>query len=96
MSHPKHPCQSNNSDFNSNKEIEEMANELKHNLLKNWSIERYWDGNMVICGEIYNDEKCRFRDGTFVRTSRLEFVDFKNHVAKTKNSVYNLEERSKR
>ena len=63
------------------------------NLLKNWTVETYWDGNVVIRGEIYNDEKGRFEDGTKIRTSRVLFIDFENRVARTRNSIYNLEER---
>ena len=64
--------------------------ELKPNLIKNWTIEK-WGNSVVICGNIYNDQKNRFRDGTSIHTSRVEHVDFVNGVAKTKNSTYNLE-----
>ena len=70
--------------------------ELKQNLLKNWKIEPYWDGNIVIYGEIYNDSKNRFSDGSHIRTSRVHYIDFVEGVAKTKNSTYNLENRSSR
>ena len=70
--------------------------ELKPNLLKNWTIEPYWDGNIVIYGEIYNDTKNRFPDGTHIRTSAVHHVDFVEGIAKTKNSTYNLEKRSRR
>lgn len=65
--------------------------ELKPNLLKNWQIERHWDGNIVIYGEIYNDTKERFADGSHIRTSRVESIDFLSGIVKTKNSTYNLE-----
>ena len=70
--------------------------ELKQNLLKNWSIETFWDGSVVIYGEIYNDTKNRFSDGTHIRTSRVQYIDFVESVVKTKNSTYNLEKRSRR
>lgn len=69
--------------------------ELKENLLKNWEIIRHWDGNIVICGEIYNDTKKRFVDGSCIRTSRVESIDFVSGIVKTKNSIYNLEKRSR-
>lgn len=66
------------------------------NLLKNWTVENRWDGNVVLCGEIYNDEKGRFEDGTNIRTSRVLFIDFENRVARTQNAIYNLEERKEK
>ena len=69
--------------------------ELKPNLLKNWTIENYWDGSVVIYGEIYNDTKNRFSNGTHIRTSRVHYIDFVEGIAKTKNSTYNLEKRSR-
>ena len=70
--------------------------ELKPNLLKNWKVEHYWDGNVVIYGEIYNDTKNRFSDGSHIRTSRVHYIDFVEGVAKTKNSTYNLGKRGNR
>ena len=64
--------------------------ELKPNFLKNWKIEMFWDGCIVLYGEIYNDAKGRFADGTHIRTSRVEYIDFVDGVAKTKNSTYNI------
>ena len=69
--------------------------ELKPNLLKNWKIEPYWDGNIVIYGEIYNDTKKRFADGSHIRTSRVEKIDFGLGIVETKNSIYNLEKRGR-
>ncbi len=65
-------------------------NELKPNFITDWHIEK-WGDAFVICGNIHNDTKGRFRDGTDIHTSRLEHVDFVNGIAKTKNSTYNLE-----
>lgn len=78
------------------REEKEMQNELKPNLLKNWEIQKYWDGSMVIRGDIYNDSRGRFKDGTPIRTSKLKYVDFEKLLAKTKNSLYNLDGRSNR
>ena len=66
-------------------------NEVKQNLIKNWKIERFWDGNYVVDGYIYNDAKNGYVDGTHIRTSQILSVDFEQGVVKTKNSTYNLE-----
>ena len=66
---------------------------METNYLKNWYFERRSDGNVVINGNIYNDIKCRFRDGTPIHTSRVLKADFVNGVVETKNSVYHLEMR---
>lgn len=60
------------------------------NFITDWTIVKYGNA-FVIYGKIYNDMKCRFSNGTEIHTSRLEYVDFVNGVAKTKNSMYNLE-----
>ena len=67
-----------------------MPNELKPNLIKGWTLED-WGGAYVICGQIFNDEAKRFADGTHIRTSKVQSVDFVNKVARTKNSTYNLD-----
>lgn len=67
-----------------------MPNELKPNLIKNWTLEKCYDG-FVIIGYIFNDEKQRFADGTPIHTSRVRLIDFVDKVAKTLNSTYNLE-----
>lgn len=63
---------------------------MKPNLITNWTVEK-WGDAFVICGNLYNDTRNRFRDGTHIHTSRLREIDFVNGVAKTKNSTYNLE-----
>lgn len=65
-------------------------NEMKPNLIKDWTIEK-WGRAFVICGNIYNDTRNRFPNGTPIHTSRVEYIDFVNGIAKTKNSTYNLE-----
>lgn len=60
------------------------------NLITDWTIEK-WGDAFVICGNLYNDTRNRFPNGTYIHTSRLCDVDFVNGVAKTKNSTYNLE-----
>lgn len=66
------------------------------NVLKNWSIDHFWDGSVVIYGEIYNDSKNRFQDGTQIRTSRVRRIDFEEGIVETRNSTYILEKRSRR
>ena len=65
-------------------------NKLKQNLIKDWTLEK-WGGAIVICGCIYNDTKGRFVNGAHIHTSRVEFIDFVKGLAKTKNSVYELD-----
>lgn len=67
-----------------------MPNEFRPNLIKNWRLQTVYDG-FVICGEIYNDGKKRFADGTPIYTSRVRLIDFVAKVAMTQNSAYNLE-----
>ena len=67
---------------------------MKTNYLKNWYFERRTDGNVVLMGNIYNDIKCRFADGTPIHTSRVLKADFVNGVVETRNSVYHLEMRN--
>ena len=67
--------------------------ELTTNLIKNWDIESACDGSVMIVGNIYNDTKNRFVNGTYIHTSRVISIDFTIGVVKTKNSFYNLEPR---
>lgn len=69
-------------------------NEMTPNLLKNWTIETLWDGSVVLHGEIYNDTKKRFKDGTHIRTSRLRCIDFEVDEAETMNTIYVLERKN--
>ena len=77
--------------------IEEIKSDYNRkitpNLIKNWNIENAYDGSIMIVGNIYNDTKGRFVDGTYIHTSRVMNVDFLRGVAITKNSFYNLEPR---
>ena len=67
---------------------------MKTNYLKNWIVVGIPQG-MVIEGEIYNDIKKRFEDGTLIHTSRVLKADFVNGVVETRNSVYHLELKNK-
>lgn len=61
--------------------------------LENWRIE-FWrfspcgESLFKLAGNIYNDS--RFSDGTKVITSSIEFINMKENVAKTRNTVYDL------
>ena len=70
-----------------------MCKEMTVNLIKNWNIESAYDGSIMIVGNIYNDSRNRFTNGTYIHTSRVMSVDFLTGVVKTKNSFYNLEPR---
>lgn len=48
----------------------------------------------VLRGQIYDDEKNRWDDGTTIRTSRLVELDIKNKYAQTLNTKYILGEPS--
>ena len=71
--------------------------------LENWSMSRMMDGcfflnsdanNFKLYGEIYDDSKGRFKDGTHVSTSRLIKFDPVLMIATTQNSTYSLGEMS--
>ena len=63
---------------------------MENNLLKNWELKRVGDA-VVAWGEIYNDVKGRFKDGTYIHTSRIVVADLERGLIQTKNSVYKLE-----
>lgn len=60
------------------------------NYIKNWRIEKV-RGSVIIFGEIYNDIKKRFADGTKIHTSKILKADFISGLVETLNSVYHLE-----
>ena len=64
---------------------------MKTNLLKKWRIVTIYGNKVVAIGNIYNDIKKRFADGTEIRTSTILQADFINGVIETKNSIYHLE-----
>ena len=62
------------------------------NLLKNWEVKKtYWTDELVLFGQIYNDEKKRFADGELITTSPLVETNFAGKVVNTRNTTYNLE-----
>ena len=63
---------------------------MENNLLKNWELKRVGDA-VVAWGKIYNDVKGRFKDGTYIHTSRIFVADLERGLIQTKNSVYKLE-----
>ena len=62
-------------------------------ILENWFLEKTRN-NFRLVGNVYGDDKKRFEDGQLINTSSLESIDFKNKIAKTKNSIYKLGERN--
>lgn len=64
---------------------------MKENLLKNWSVQRHPNGHYLIMGDVYNDSKNRFKDGSSILTSKVKNIDFENGKVETQNTVYNLE-----
>lgn len=66
---------------------------MKNNLIKNWTIVEASDGNVVIEGHLYNDRRKRWNDGTHIRTSALQSVNFETGVVVTLNTKYNLEKK---
>ncbi len=57
--------------------------------LKKWSLGHHSNNIYQLEGLIYDD--ARFDDGLKVTTSRLKSIDFENNIAKTLNTVYELE-----
>ena len=64
---------------------------MKDNLLKNWYILSLGK-SIVVCGDVYNDLKKRFDDGTFIHTSKVISIDFELGIVRTLNSIYKLKE----
>ena len=64
---------------------------METNYLKNWYMQKRPTGSVVVTGNVYNDIKRRFADGTLITTSSVLKADFVNGVVETKNSVYHLE-----
>lgn len=44
-----------------------------------------------VYGEIYEDDKGRFKDGSNIRTSTIVDFDINNMIIKTRNSTYKLD-----
>lgn len=63
----------------------------KHDaILRNWH-EVKLDGGSYVVGNIYEDSKGRFMDGTPVRTSWVVDLDADNGILETRNTIYKLE-----
>lgn len=58
--------------------------------LHNWSIVQGTNNSYYIRGQIFNDPKNRFIDGSLVNTSTLQSVDFVYCTAQTRNTKYIL------
>ena len=60
--------------------------------LENWKVVD-WYGTYILTGDIYEDVRGSFEDGTKVKTSPIATIDFINKVATTKSgSTYILGE----
>ena len=56
-----------------------------------WKIDYSFVSNKYfISGNIYKDSKMRYKDGEWIRSSRLIEINFEDGYAKTKNSIYKL------
>ena len=64
-----------------------MANEKHSSTLAVWQITDL-GGFHILTGLVMNDS--RFKDGTFVHTSKLVRVDFEKCEAETLNTIYKL------
>lgn len=56
--------------------------------LENWQIISLPFHHLI--GDIYDDEKERFKDGDTIRTSPLRSIDFAEGTATTRNNTYRL------
>ena len=55
-----------------------------------WTVHRSVSGSYYITGTLVNDQKGRFPEDTYIRTSHLRSVDFVEGIAETLNSTYRL------
>lgn len=59
--------------------------------LENWYVHELDDGESCVFGDVFEDSKDRFLDGTFIRTSLVESGDFREGGrVQTCNSFYAL------
>ena len=61
---------------------------MKNNFLENMVISENFFG-YVATGNIYNDEKKRFEDGKFIRTSPIVKINSLDRQIITENTTYN-------
>lgn len=61
------------------------------------TLEDWWfdNSNTVYWGYVYGDIRNRFRDGSYIHTSRVIKVDNEENVIHTLNSVYKLGAKAK-
>ena len=62
---------------------------MKDNFLENVEIVCVY-GCRVAVGQVYNDAKGRFKDGTTIRTSEIVYIDYEFRKIFTQNTVYNF------
>lgn len=54
--------------------------------IKNAQVVQHATGSYVVIGNVYNHPE--YADGTLIRTSKVQQVDFKRGLATTLNSTY--------
>lgn len=63
-------------------------------VLENWKVtQRPFFAFECVSGDIYNDPKERFCDGTFIYTSGIVELNEENGILQTKNTTYRLGEK---
>lgn len=62
---------------------------MKENFLDDVQVV-YVYGSKVAIGDIYNDSKNRFKDGTTITTSEIVYIDDELRKIFTQNTVYNF------
>ena len=60
--------------------------------LKNWIITDRDDGQAVLFGEVFGSDK--HADGSYVRTSVIQWMNPDQTKAQTRNTLYNLENKT--
>ncbi len=58
--------------------------------LENWS---YKEGDLLVWGNVYDDTKGRFEDGSYIHTSQIVHLDIEGGHVRTLNSLYLLGKR---
>ena len=58
--------------------------------IENWKHTEFWNGAMVVIGNVYNDPNERWVEGYYIHTSEVIKIDYDNMEVETLNSVYSL------
>lgn len=69
----------------------EKALEKPTAILRDWGFYKDFDSDVVhLKGYVYNDSKKRFKDGTYITTSKIKDINLKEGIVITKNTKYFL------